>query len=78
MFLIFYRSAYVALALYIAVSEYQMDGGLFDVIAYPLMIALALEALYWLQRLQTSTPRIVLGWMKAREDRKRQQKAATE
>jgi hypothetical protein len=76
-FLIFYRAAYVAIALCIGVSEYRKDGDLFEAIAFSVAIAVALEVLYWLQGLQTRTPPIVLGWIKARERRKNQEKPAS-
>jgi hypothetical protein len=77
-FLIFYRCAYLGIALYIGLTEFRKDGDLVEAVAFSLFIAVALELLYWLRELKARTPEIVLGWIREREERKRQQKAASE
>jgi hypothetical protein len=77
-FLIFYRCAYLGIALYIGLTEFRKDGDLIEAAVFSLFIAVALELLYWLRELKARTPQIVLGWIGKREERKQQQKAASE
>lgn len=69
MFLMFYRALYVAMALFVAVSEFKKDGNLLGAIAFAVFIAVALELMYWLRQFAPSAPDRFIGWMSRQRKR---------
>jgi len=68
-FLIFYRAVYVALAVFIAASEFKQSGNLFQAVLLALPVVVLLELLYWLRRLGPGIPSRFFPWVASQRKR---------
>jgi hypothetical protein len=65
----FYRAIYIAMALFMAVSEYRKDGDLVRALAFAVFIAVALDLMYWIRHFGTDFPDRFKGWMTRQRER---------